>query len=123
MLLQICVAAIVWFGCMSCCAQTETPKTSVERSKLLQPLPTPSTNEQEPTGPGISFGMTIPSDWEFGLQIDSPAAAKGIKATFPVPRVWPEQEVELLDEFQTDNATELDRMKAKKWTEQFEFSV
>jgi len=95
-LLQICVVAMVWFGCLSCCAQTETPKVKVDPSKLLQPLPTPSTGEQEPMSSGISFGMTIPSDWEFGLQIDSPAASKGIKATFPVPRVWPEQEVELL---------------------------
>ena len=123
MLLQICVVAIVWLGCLSCCAQTETPKTRVDPSQLLQPLPAASTSDQEPVGPGISFGMTIPSDWEFGLQIDSPAASKGIKATFPVPRVWPEQEVELLEEFQTDNVTELDRMKAKKWTEQFGFSV
>ena len=122
-LLRICVAAIVWFGSLSCYAQTETPKAEIDPSKLLQPLSTPGTSEQEPTSSGISFGMTIPSDWEFGLQVDSPAAAKGIKASFPVPRVWPEQEVELLEEFKTDNVIEFDRMKAKKWTEQFGFKV
>ena len=133
-LLQICVVAIVWLGCLNCCAQTETPntetpktetpQTEVDPSKLLQPLPTASTSEQELVSPGISYGMTIPSEWEFGLQVDSPAAtANGIKATFPVPRVWPEQEVELVEEFQTDNVIEFERKKAKKWTEQFGFSV
>jgi len=108
-LLQVCVAVVVGFGCLSCFAQTDAPKTEdapateVDPAKLLQPLPTLSANEQEPAMPGVSFGMTIPSDWEFGLQINSPAASRGIVATFPVPRVWPEQEVEVLEEFQTDN--------------------
>lgn len=117
-LLPICVAVAVWFGCAACWAQPETPQAGVDSSKLLQPLPVA---DQAPAG--VSFGMTVPSDWEFGLSIESPAAARKISATFPVPRVWPEQEVEVLKEFQSDNVIDFERMKAKKWTEQFEFSV
>jgi len=79
--------------------------------------------DQKGQSPGISFGMTVPSDWEFGLQIDSPAASRQISATFPVPREWPEQEVELLEEFQSDNVSKFDRKKPTKWTEQFAFTV
>ena len=122
-------AAFLWLGCLPCLAQ----------GQLLQPLPTPdagtatipsladpnkdASGDQAASGPGISFGMTVPSDWEFGLQIDSPAAAGKVSATFPVPREWPEQEVELLEEFQSDNVSKFKRKKPTKWTEQFEFSI
>ena len=121
-LLRLCVVAIVGSGCMTCMAQSE----------LLQPIPTTGDDESQSSGVseelsspglGISFGMTVPSDWEFGLQIDSPASARKISATFPVPIDWPEQEVELLQDFQTDNVTKFEREKASKWTQQFGFSV
>ena len=119
--------AFVWLGCQNCFAQ----------GQLLQPLPTPAAAETESladqpgnaladsdsVGPGISFGQTVPSDWEFGLQIDSPAESRKISATFPVPRAWPEQEVEVLEEFQSDNVSKFDRKKPTKWTEQFAFSI
>jgi len=127
--LWLYTVGFVWFGCLTCLAQ----------GQLLQPLPTPATGaadspaltdqtsdslaDQKGQSPGISFGMTVPSDWEFGLQIDSPAASRQISATFPVPREWPEQEVELLEEFQSDNVSKFDRKKPTKWTEQFAFTV
>ena len=121
---QCVVVACAWIGCDSCLAQ----------GQLLQPLPTPNAGAAEtksladqaddaPTDPGITFGMTVPSDWEFGLQIDSPAECRKISATFPVPRVWPEQEVEVLEEFQSDNVSKFERKKPTKWTEQFAFSI
>lgn len=126
-LLRLCMVAVVGASCLTCVGQ----------SKLLQPLPIPSAEDtksdsdeatggsttQEPASLGISFGVTVPSDWEFGLQINSPAASKKISATFPVPRAWPEQEVELLEEFQSDNVSMFDREKPTKWTEQFAFSI
>lgn len=118
--LRLCVVAVVWSGCVVGLAQ----------SKLLQPLPTPSAEQTDDTSEdqslassGISFGMTVPSDWQFGLQINSPAAARKISATFPVPIDWPEQEVELLEEFKSDNVMKFEREKAGKWTQQFGFSI
>ena len=127
--------ALVWFGCLNCLAQ----------GQLLQPLPKPADNPakspsladqignapadqdsvtgQETDDPGISFGMTVPSDWEFGMQINSSAESRKISATFPVPRAWPEQEVEVLEEFQTKNVSKFDRKKPTKWTEQFAFTI
>ena len=120
---------IVGVSCLPCLAQ----------GQMLKPLPAPDANpseaaspadqtgnapaDQDAVNPGISFGMTVPSDWEFGLQIASPNASRKISATFPVPRAWPEQEVEVLEEFHSDNISKFDRKKPTKWTEQFAFSI
>ena len=121
--------ALVWFGCLPCLAQGQllqplsASKAGTAKTESSADQTGDAPADQAAANPGISFGMTVPSDWEFGLQIDSPAEARGIKATFPVPRAWPEQEVEVVQDFHSDNVSKFERKKPTQWTEQFAFSI
>ncbi|MEL7495987.1 MAG: transglutaminase family protein [Planctomycetota bacterium] len=72
---------------------------------------------------GIRLGPVFESVWEFGLEIQSGGNASGIMATVPVPMSWPEQEVEIIDDFKSDNVSRVKRKSQTKWAEKMEFRV
>lgn len=73
--------------------------------------------------PGIRFGRTYDSDWQFGLQINANRNSSGIKTFFPIPRNWPEQEVEIVGETKSASVGKLSRKEPTAWTEQVNFSI
>ena len=72
---------------------------------------------------GIRFGKSFTTDWQFGLRVNAKLNSKGISAFFPIPRNWPEQEVEVVEETKSDRIDKLTYKKPTKWTEQIEFSI
>ena len=72
---------------------------------------------------GITFSDPIESIWEFGLKINAPRDARGITATVPIPREWPEQEIEMLVEQKSDNVGKLATKNPTKQTRQISFKV
>lgn len=81
-----------------------------------------STPEGAPTLQAQS-GAPVESIWEFGLEVKASANARGIAASVPVPREWPEQEIEILEEVTTDGIGRLKVTSKTKWTKQMDFRI
>ena len=93
--------------------KTEAPATTSEQS-LVPPAATAS---------GLRLTTNVTAIWDFGLQFESSAGAIGVNAIVPVPRNWPEQTVERVLEFKSDNVQDFSYKQPTKWTEQISFSV
>ena len=79
--------------------------------------------ETTATPAGITFGDRIESEWEFGLKINASGNSRGIKATVPIPMNWPEQNIEIVREFKTQNVGKFRKSNPTRHTRQFSFNV
>lgn len=87
---------------------------------------TQSPNENGLLSPTLSKTMSekpVVSVWEFGLKLTSPTNARGITATVPIPRSWPEQEIEILSQEKSQGVGAIRFKNPTKQTQQFSFSV
>lgn len=101
-------------------AQTVTQPSDASSDKADQS----SDDESSTAAPaGIRLGPGYVSDWQFGVNINAKLNSAGIKAYFPIPRSWPEQDVEIIAETKSDNVGKLLKKEPTDWTKQVDFSV
>lgn len=79
--------------------------------------------EAKPAKPGIVLGPVSESEWEFGVAVESKGAATGISVSAPIPKTWPEQDVEILEEIKSDNVVQMRRRSQTKWAEKLDYRV
>ena len=72
---------------------------------------------------GIQLSEPIESVWEFGVKVDSTGDGKQISVSVPIPREWPEQQLEVIAEDKTPNVGRFVEKDITKYARQFTYSV
>ncbi len=72
---------------------------------------------------GIQLSEPIESVWEFGVKVNSTGKGKQISVSVPIPREWPEQQLEVIAEDKTPNVGRFVEKDITKYARQFTYSV
>jgi hypothetical protein len=96
---------------------------STGNSPTAEPPNSTGSESGDPSPAGIRLGPGSVSDWQFGVNISAKLNSSGIKAYFPIPRNWPEQDVEIIAETKSDNVGKLSIKEPTDWTKQVDFAV
>lgn len=75
------------------------------------------------TEPGIQLSEPIESVWEFGVKVNSTGHGKQISVSVPIPKQWPEQQLEVIKENKTPNVGRFVEKDATKFARQFSYAV
>lgn len=73
--------------------------------------------------PGIRLSEPVESVWEFGVKVNSTGNGKQISVSVPIPREWPEQQLEVITEDKTPNVGRFVEKDITKYARQFTYSV
>ena len=73
--------------------------------------------------PGVRLSDPIESIWEFGVKVDSTGSGKQILVSAPIPREWPEQQLELIAEDKTPNVGRFAKKDITKYARQFSYPI
>ena len=107
------IVAIAWL-----CSGLAYGQKSTQSSQSEQ-----ASTEQATTKPGIRLGEPIESVWEFGVSVNSTGNGKQISVSVPIPREWPEQQLEVITEDKTPNVGRFVEKDVTKYARQFSYSV
>jgi len=73
--------------------------------------------------PGIKLSEPIVSVWEFGVKVNSTGSGKQISVSVPIPREWPEQELEVVKQNKSPNVGRLLEKDVTKFARKFSYTV
>ena len=123
MQIQIKLAAML-AGLLLAFSSTAYCQVKTEQQSTEQKQSQPAKQEAaEKVKPGIKLSEPVESTWEFGVRVNSAGSGKQISVSVPIPREWPEQELEVVKQNKSDNVGRLVEKDVTKYARKFNYTV